>query len=530
MMAGRLAIDFGTSNTVVALWDEARREGVTWRVPEFGRLCSDDIWTVPSLLHYAADGNRWIGEQVRAKNLDSSERTLRWMKRYVANRSPQRLRIDGRELTYHDAGKDFLTSLLATIAHELGIAGEEIALTAPVEAFEHYNDWLADAVTGAGFSRFRMIDEPIAAALGYGMAIKPNDVYLVFDFGGGTLDAAVVLVVEDPNCPEGLTCRVLGKAATDLGGSDIDTWLLKEALSRNRRDASDEETRALSRELLVQCERAKEKLSTAEHADVTAMNPETGAVVSTRFSQQEFERLLDEHEAFTRIDQTIQSALNAAREKGYDEECFRAVLMTGGSSLIPSVRLHVQRRFGRDRVQLNRPLDAVARGAAAFIAGAVVLSFIQHEYAIGLGNVTQYGATRYDTIIKPGTSYPTNGPLCTRTVSAGHDGMARMGIAIFEISPQSQIQNPRSKIELCWDPAGNPRLTTVSPEQSERRTHFWMNEDNETFLAADPPARSGEARFVAEFSIDGNRRLLITARDLKTNQLVLQDFPVVKLS
>src|SRR5262245_6147549 len=99
-MAGRLAIDFGTSNTVVALWDEAAGEGVPLALPEVG-----DAGIVPSLIHYAADGTRWLGQQVRRRGLLDSPRTFRWMKRYVAQHSPLRVRLDGEDISPARAGQ-----------------------------------------------------------------------------------------------------------------------------------------------------------------------------------------------------------------------------------------------------------------------------------------------------------------------------------------------------------------------------------------------------------------------------------------
>ena len=85
-------------------------------------------------------------------------------------------------------------------------------------------------------------------------------------------------------------------------------------------------------------------------------------------------------------------------------------------------------------------------------------------------------------------------------------------------------------MELVFDPSGAARLTSVTPDDEDRRTYFWMNEHNPTFLAADPPAKQGEARFEVEFNIDGNKRLLITTRDLKTSQTTHRNYPVVKLT
>lgn len=534
-MPGRLAVDFGTSNTVVAVWDEARREGVPLHMPDYGRLYQhngEQISVVPSLIHYAQDRRRWIGDQVRQQNLYESERTFRWMKRYISYRSPAKKRLDGREISHFDAGRDFLSTVLTFAAADLNVRDEEIALTAPVESFEHYEDWLTGVAEAAGLPRFRLIDEPSAAALGYGAHIQPGDTYLIFDFGGGTLDVAVVLIEEEVGAgvsasPSGRRCRVLGKAGADVGGAIIDQWMFQEVLKQNGRSDADDDVRHISNALLVECEKAKERLSEHERADVTAMNPNTGTVVSAEFTLRQFEDLLDEREAFTQIDQTIRRAMNAARERGFTEENVKAVLMVGGSSMIPSVQRTVQRIFGRERVMLNRPLDAVARGAAAFVAGVDFYDHIQHDYAIRFVN-PQRGDYDYRVIVKRGTPYPTQQPLARLTVKASHDGQMQLGITIFEIGEQRSRSN--QPVELVFDPSGAARMVQVTPDEDERRAYFWMNEHSPTFLRADPPGKQSEARFQVEFNIDGNKRLLITARDLKTGQVTHRDYPVVKLT
>lgn len=358
-MPGRLAIDFGTSNTVIAVWNEATQEGVPLHVPDYGQLYqqgSEKISVIPSQIHYGADRRRWIGYQIQQHNLTQSDRTFRWMKRYICTRSPVQRRLDGKQISHFDAGKDFLSTVLLFAATELNLGDEEVAFTVPVEAFEHYETWLTDVAQTAGIRRFRLIDEPSAAALGYGAHIQPGDVYLIFDFGGGTLDVAVVLIEESEQSLVGRRCRVLGKAGMDLGGVTLDQWLFQDVLKQTGRNDIDEEVRQLSRSLLIECERAKVRLSDYERADVTAMNPNTGAVLSAEFTRSRFEEILDENEAFTQIDQTIRRALNAARERGYQEENIKAVLLVGGSSQIPSIQRTVRRIFGKERVMLNRPL------------------------------------------------------------------------------------------------------------------------------------------------------------------------------
>src|SRR5438105_945453 len=156
-MAGRLAVDFGTSNTVVARWDPTRGEGVSLWLPELGRHLSGPdgqaVAVVPSLIHYAGE-RVWLGEQVRRHQLAEAAATFRWMKRYVARRSPVRRRVEGGEISPSEAGRDFLLGVLA--AARLEVEEEEVALTVPVEAFEDYAAWLGGVARLGGLARFHL--------------------------------------------------------------------------------------------------------------------------------------------------------------------------------------------------------------------------------------------------------------------------------------------------------------------------------------------------------------------------------------
>jgi molecular chaperone DnaK (HSP70) len=559
-MSGRLAIDFGASNTVVAVWDEARGEGVPFHIPEYSRTYQQDgapspdgapsldrvpsrdgalsrdgvsvgstsIAVIPSLIHYAGERQRWIGNQVLERQLDRAPGTFRWMKRYISNRSPIKLRLHGRQISYFEAGKDFLSSILLYVVETLKIKDEEVALTVPVEAFEHYENWLIEVAEAVGLPRFRLIDEPSAAALGYGAHIQLGDIYLIFDFGGGTLDAAVVLIEEVEREHIGRRCRVLGKAGADLGGATIDQWLFQEFLRQHHRNDTDDDIRQVSQALLTACEQAKEQLSSHEQADIWVEHPATGLTWQAKFTAQEFEALLDKHEAFTVIDRTIRRVLNKATERGYQEEDIKAVLAVGGSSQIPAVQKTLRRIFGQERVRLNRPLDAVARGAAAFVAGVDFYDHIQHDYAIRYLD-RQKKDYAYHIVVEQGTPYPTTAPVARLKVKASYQGQTHLGLAIFELGErrQKQVGQP---LELVFDPSGAARLIQLTPEEEERRSHFWMNEGSPTFLTVDSPVGQGEACYEVEFSIDQNKRLLISARNLQTGQMTHRDYPVVKLT
>jgi hypothetical protein len=102
-----------------------------------------------------------------------------------------------------------------------------------------------------------------------------------------------------------------------VGGITIDQWLFQEVLRRNRRNAADDDVRAVSHALLVEYEQAKERLSEHDRAEVSVMHSDTGMLLSAEFTQSQFEALLDQYDAFARIDQTIRRALNTTRERGY---------------------------------------------------------------------------------------------------------------------------------------------------------------------------------------------------------------------
>ncbi len=308
----------------------------------------------------------------------------------------------------------------------------------------------------------------------------------------------------------------------------IDQWLFEEVLRQNERTDDDADVRQVSNALLAECERAKERLSFHERADVSVVHPHTGAVLSAEFTRGRFEDLLDEHQAFTTIDRTIRRALNDARERGYAEDHIQAALLVGGSSQIPSVQRTLRRIFGRERVMLNRPLDAVARGAAAFVAGVDFYDHIQHDYAIRYVN-RQEGGYDYRPVVQRGTAYPTAEPVVRLSVKAAYDGQSRLGIAIYEIGERRR-RGAGQAMELVFDPSGAARISPVTPDDEDRRTYFWMNEGNPTFLKAEPPAQQGKPRFEVSFSIDGNKRLLITAHDLQTGRVIYRDYPVVKLT
>jgi molecular chaperone DnaK (HSP70) len=341
------------------------------------------------------------------------------------------------------------------------------------------------------------------------------------------MHASVILIESDDVPGKNRRCRVLGKSGKDTGGSTIDQWIYEEVLRLNGLEPGDESIRYVSNTLLVECERLKETLTFADQADLKVISPDENLTLSASLSRSAFEDLLEQHSLFSEIDQIVRSAINNARERGYDQDKIMAALMLGGSSQIPSVQKALRQIFGKERVYLNRPLDAVARGAAAFVAGVDFFDHIQHDYAIRHINPAK-GDYDYHTIVYRGTPYPSADPVARLVVKASYTGQKKLGIGIFEIGSQSS-RTPGA-LEIVFDPGGTARVMPVTPREEEQRAVFWMNEHNPTFLIAEPPAEQGEARFEVEFNIDANKRLTLTARELSTGSLALKNYPVVKLT
>ncbi|MEB3324741.1 MAG: Hsp70 family protein [Cyanobacteriota bacterium] len=530
-MGGRLAVDFGTSNTVLALWDPTVRQARCYAPAAYRSLYPQAQGTtpvVPSLIHYGDDERQWLGQQVVQRNLLRHPHTLRWLKRSISQGAISRTRrIGERQVSVQQAGHDFLTTLLALARVDLALGNEEIALTVPVEGYEHYAAWLGEAAAAAGLPRYRLIDEASAAALGYDAHLLPGDSYLVFDFGGGTLDLAVVLIEPEEVAASGRRCRILAKAGAEIGGINLDQVLFQDVLAQSGRQDTDPLIQSLSGAILAECEQAKIQLSSQSEAAITLLDPDSGQVLEAAWSRQRFEALLEEADLLAGIDRLIRRALNRARDRGYGEEQIKSVLLVGGSSQIPVVRTTLARIFGKGRLLADRPIDAVARGAAAFVGGVDVYDHIQHSYAIRHRD-PKTGEWAYRPLVESGTPYPSAKPIAQFTLKPSYDGQEQLGLAIFELGEPSG-GGATTLTELVFDANGGARLLSVAAAEVKRRSQFWMNETAPTFLTPGHPPLAGEACFRISFGIDGNKRLLLTAHELANGQLHFKDYPVIQL-
>ncbi|MEM1442910.1 MAG: Hsp70 family protein, partial [Verrucomicrobiota bacterium] len=283
------AIDLGNSNTRVARWDP---ESGAPKLLELPGICREPGGTeplsaprlIPSATEIIADPS-WVARLSRrpffAKRLllgdlatigrPALENNIDEMrpgfvpafKPYLDRESTRTLtRVGRRSYSARDVARLFVRELLAEIKTTTGVRVRDLVLTTPVEAFETYRAELSGIARSLGVRKLRFIDEPVAAALGYGLSLGRERLILVVDFGAGTLDLA--LVSFSAKEAEGGTARVIAKRGDSLGGKHVDQWLLGD-FSKTMgydlgRDDRDEDGRLWRQFMLAEARRVKETL------------------------------------------------------------------------------------------------------------------------------------------------------------------------------------------------------------------------------------------------------------------------------
>lgn len=540
----KIAVDFGTGNTVLARFNETLDRAETIEIPRITtpfryRLRPDQpervVHVTPSLIHYS-EQETLIGDQVLSRGLADHGDTFRWMKRGIAQRIIKRKKTVKGHKSPAQAGEEFLRRLLNSVSDQISFADDEFTFTAPTEAFEDFQEWLHGVCESLGIRRLRTLDEPTACVLGYHGAARRDDRFVVFDFGCGTLDVSAVRI--DLSGHEDRKAVQLGRAGQDLGGMDIDRWLAEDFCRRH--GLEDRQWRELAALILRQAEAAKIALSDPAQDEaemqVLAKSPSKPRWFRTTYrrscAQCERGRAADHAEpgesclgclllarGFVReAKETLGRALeNAAVKAGMRRDDVVKVLVTGGTSLVPCVRQMLKESFGR-RAVLEDPFDAVARGACR----GIVVPILQHDYC--LGNYDPQKGKNYKPLFTFGTEYPTGPDAVKKLISGISDGQTRCGLVVFEVSRMKR----RSVGTSLFDHDGVLRDVGEGGAVFE---YIPLNGDNPTFIVADPPInqKRDSKRFLCSFQINGLRQLLVTVLDTVTGSKVLEDYPVVRL-
>ncbi len=559
------SLDLGTTNTGVARWDEQAGQPQLVALP---RLCRRPKGTdpleapalVPSVLQMLEPASlldrigmwrgleRWtlwgrtaqIGRPALERNTALTDPAFVPGFKTALSWEPLRplARLGQSAVTARQAARAFVRELFAEVGRETGRSIRNLVVTTPVEAYEGYRAEIEEITRSLGVRRLRFLDEPLAAALGYGLGLTAERNVLVVDIGGGTMHVALVRLG-----PAGLQqghAQVLSKQGQPFGGNAVDGWLLEhvsERMGYALEDLPDEEQVRLWRRLMLsEACRVKESLffRTADEFLLTPpglarrVTRHTSGTQPLQVTREDLVDVLRRRGFYSAFSGSLDAVLAEAPGGPMPTDAVDDVLMVGGSTLLPGVFAQVEERFGRHRVRAWHPFEAVAIGAASFAADRYAqLDYIVHDYAF-----VTYDAKTHDpihTVVIPrGTRFPTAPDLwraqLVPTCSLGAPETL-FKLVVCEIGGAGEAGR-----RFVWDAAGN--LYKVGGESGGNgRVVVPLNDANPTLGQLDPPhsPRDRRPRLDVSFGVDENRWLIATVVDLLAGRRLMEREPVVRL-
>jgi molecular chaperone DnaK (HSP70) len=501
-MAGTLAIDLGSTTTVVAWQDERGAPGLLALPPYSG----GEPCVVPSLLwlSHAHQSHPLIGRQVIDAGLANSTGPglCRDFKRWIGlGPGP-----GAAWLAPEEAGALLLQRLWEALPKDL--EPRRLVLTAPVEACVGYQRWLRDAVQSLQVAEIALVDEPTAAAIGSGL--PPGSRVLVVDFGGGTLDVSLVALQggEGRAAPVAQllrfagrelrqsgqrlsTARVLGKAGVPLGGRDLDRWIAA-ALSPGQ---------SPTEELLGAAEALKCALSEKEEALQIISSP-SGVDRELRLSRSGLEQLLEDN-GLRQVLQGLLDAMGAAaRREGFDLARLDAVLPVGGSSRLPWLRRLLRDQLPGVPLRDDQPVAAVALGALALTPGVRVRDVLSRGVCLRFWD-QRSRCHLWHPLFVAGQPWPTTQPLELR-LACSKEKQSELELVLG-----APLGDDRPEVVFV---DGVPVIRLVQP--GSPRVRPWDREPLRLPLV--PPGTAGEDRLRLRFTINSHGELEMEGDDLLT--------------
>ncbi len=552
------ALDLGTTNSGIACWDESLGKPRLVEIPDIARnRDSEDPLEAPCLVPSAVHFLEQPGLLDRLGSWPPLARRFFIGRRAVIGRpalernqgvvhpsfvptfkpglssEPLRplARVGRESLTARDAAHAFLRELLREVKRTTGERVRDLVVTSPVTAFEMYRAEAQHILRQLGVRRVRFIDEPVAAALGYGISLQQERIVLVADVGGGTMHLALVRLA-----PQGVVsgqATVLAKQGRLLGGNAVDGWVLQDLCAQMGYDLTaddDEVTRIWRRLMLAEACRVKEAVYFEDEAPflMSPGGPVSGAsrpggrdVVLTRARLRE---ILDEHGFYHSLAVALEEVLEQGHVAASDVE---DVLLVGGSTLLPGFFPWFEERFERRRVRAWQPFEAVAYGAACFASDRMgTLDFIVHDYAFVTYD-PKTGEAQQTVIVPRGTRFPTSPELWKRqlvpTCALG-EPETLFKLLICEVSRPDGDER-----RFVWDAAGD--VHKVGGASGDAQVVVPLNAASPTLGYLDPPhsPRDHRPRLEIAFGVSAERWLIATVRDLLTHRELMHERPVVRL-
>jgi molecular chaperone DnaK len=464
-----IGIDLGTTNSCVAVMEGGKPVVITNQ---------EGVRTTPSIVAFTKTGERLVGDPAKRQAVTNADKTISSIKRHMG--TDYKATIDDKKYTPQEISAMILQKLKADAENYLGEKVTEAVITVPAYFNDAQRQATKDAGKIAGLDVKRIINEPTAAALAYGLDNENEQKIMVYDLGGGTFDVSIIEIGDG-------VIEVLATAGNNrLGGDDFDNaitqYMLNEFKAKEGVDLSSD-TMALQR-LKVAAEQAKKELSSATTTNInlpyitaTAEGPKHFDMTLTRAKFDELTHDL--------VEKTAEPVRNALSDAGLTASELSKVLLVGGSTRIPAVQDKVKQLTGHEPNKSLNPDECVAIGAS--IQGGKLAG------DAGAGEILLLDVTPLSLSIE------TMGGIATRLI-------------------ERNTTIPTKKSQVFSTAADNQTAVDINVVQGERQ----FARDNKSLgqfrLDGIPPAKRGVPQIEVTFDIDANGIVNVSAKDLGTGK------------
>ena len=464
-----IGIDLGTTNSCVAVMEGGKPVVIA---------NTEGLRTTPSIVAFTKNGERLVGDPAKRQAVTNADKTISSIKRHMG--TDYKVEIEGKKYSPQEISAMILQKLKADAENYLGEKVTEAVITVPAYFNDAQRQATKDAGKIAGLDVKRIINEPTAAALAYGLDNENEQKIMVYDLGGGTFDVSIIEIGDG-------VIEVLATAGNNrLGGDDFDNvitqYMLEDFKAKEGVDLS-KDTMALQR-LKVAAEQAKKELSSATTTNInlpyitaTAEGPKHFDMTLTRAK---FDELT--HEL---VEKTAEPVRNALNDAGLTASDLSKVLLVGGSTRIPAVQDKVKQLTGHEPSKTLNPDECVAIGAS--IQGGKLAG------DAGAGEILLLDVTPLSLSIE------TMGGIATRLI-------------------ERNTTIPTKKSQIFSTAADNQTAVDINVVQGERQ----FAKDNKSLgqfrLDGIPPARRGVPQIEVTFDIDANGILKVSAKDKATGK------------
>ena len=468
-MSKIIGIDLGTTNSCVAVMEG----GKPVVIPN-----QEGSRTTPSVVAFTKTGERLVGEPAKRQAVTNADRTISSIKRHMG--TDYKVNIDGKNYTPQEISAMILQKLKADAEAYLGEKVSEAVITVPAYFNDAQRQATKDAGKIAGLDVKRIINEPTAAALAYGLDNEKEQKIMVYDLGGGTFDVSLIEI------GDGVIEVLSTNGDTHLGGDDFDNritqWLVDEFKKAEGVDLSGDKM-AMQR-LKEAAEKAKKELSTATTTNINlpfiTATQDGPKHLDMNLTRAKFDELT--HDL---IERTAVPVQNALRDGGVTTSELGKVLLVGGSTRMLAAQEKVKQMTGKEPNKSLNPDECVAIGAA--IQGGKLAG------DAGAGDILLLDVTPLSLSIE------TMGGVATRLI-------------------ERNTTIPTKKSQIFSTAADNQTAVDIHVVQGERQ----FARDNKTLgqfrLDGIPPARRGVPQIEVTFDIDANGIVNVSAKDLGTGK------------